>query len=74
MIIKALIITVILVAFMALALGVKLLFDPDAEFSAHSCGINSSKLNKDGAWSMCQLKNLSDSSVEKDSRLETKNI
>ena len=68
MIIKVLIITVILVAFMVLALGVKLLFDPNAEFSSHSCGIDSGKLNEDGACSICQLKDLSDCSVEKDSR------
>ena len=68
MFIKVPIISIILVAFVMLALGVKLLFDPNAEFSSHSCGIDSGKLNEDGACSICQLKDLSDCSVEKDSR------
>ena len=61
-----------LVAFIMLALGVKLWFDPNAEFSSHSCGSNDSKPNKDSTGSMCQLKDLSDCTLEKESQLETK--
>lgn len=39
-----------------LALGLKLLFDPDAEFTAHSCALENGSLNKDGTCSGCQLK------------------
>lgn len=60
MFIKVLIITVILVAFIILALGVKIWFNPNAEFTAHSCAFDEGDLNKDGACSMCQLKDLTD--------------
>ena len=55
---KVIIISLILVAFIALALGIKMLFDPKAEFTVHSCALDSGDLDKDGACSMCQLKDL----------------
>jgi hypothetical protein len=68
MIIKVLIISVILLAFVILALGVKIWFDPDAEFSLHSCALDSDKLNEDGACSKCQLVDLADCPEKKDNR------
>ena len=58
MFIKILIITIVLVAFIMLALGVKLWFDPNAEFSSHSCALDSGNIDEDGACSNCQLKDL----------------
>jgi len=58
MFINVLIISVILVAVVMLGLGVKLLFDKNAKFSAHSCALNDGSLNQDGACSKCELKDL----------------
>lgn len=52
------IVTLILVAFTMLALGVKLFFDKDAEFTGHSCALEDSELNKVGSCSGCQVKEL----------------
>jgi len=52
MIVKTLIVTVILVAIVMLALGVKMLFDKNAKFEVHSCGLD--KDNGDGACYKCQ--------------------
>jgi len=60
MLIKVFVITLILVAFVVLALGIKLWFDPKAEFSAHSCALDNGDLDEDGACSICQLKDLAD--------------
>lgn len=67
MFIKVLIITIVLVAFVMLALGVKLWFDPNAEFSSHSCALDSGNIDEDGACSKCQLKDLADCPEENDS-------
>ncbi len=58
MFLKVLIISIILVAVILLALAVKMLFDPNAEFTVHSCALENSDLNKDGACYKCQLKDL----------------
>ena len=60
MFIKVLIISVILVAIVILALGVKLLFDKNAKFSAHSCALEDGNLNEDGTCAGCDLKDLAD--------------
>lgn len=60
MIINTLIISIILVAIVMLALGVKLLFDKDAEFSSHPCGHAEVSQNEDGVCSKCELKDLVD--------------
>jgi hypothetical protein len=60
MFIKLFILSIILVAIIMLALGVKLLFNPNAEFTAHSCALNGGELDKEGACSKCQLKDLAD--------------
>jgi hypothetical protein len=58
MFLKALIITVILVAIVMLALGVKLLFNKDAEFTSHSCVLEDGNLDEEGACYKFQLKDL----------------
>jgi hypothetical protein len=60
MLIKTLIISVIIIAIIMLALGVKLIFDPKAEFSLHSCALEDGITDKDGACAKCQLKDLAD--------------
>ena len=57
---KVIIISLILVAFVVLALGIKLLFDPKAEFTVHSCALDNGDLDKDGACMKCQIKDLAD--------------
>jgi hypothetical protein len=66
MFIKLLIISIILVAIIMLALGVKLIFNPNAEFEVHSCALDDGELDKDGACSKCQLKDLADCPEKKD--------
>ncbi|KOH43688.1 hypothetical protein [Sunxiuqinia dokdonensis] len=70
MFIKLLIASVILVAFVILALGVKLWFDPKAEFSAHSCALeDDDKLDEDQACSKCQLKDLANCPENKNNQV-----
>jgi len=68
MFIKVLILSIILVAFVILALGIKLWFDPNAEFTLHSCAFDGDKIDDDGACSKCQLKDLADCPEKKDNR------
>ena len=56
MFLKTLIISVILVAIVMLALGVKLLFDKKATFTAHSCALDDGELSEDGVRMKCELK------------------
>lgn len=60
MFIKSLIISVILVSIVMLALGVKLLFNKDAEFTAHSCALDDGNSDENEACSKCGLKDLVD--------------
>jgi hypothetical protein len=60
MFIKILIVSIILVTIVMLAFGIKMWFDPDAEFTVHSCALEDGSLDKDGACSKCQLKDLAD--------------
>lgn len=53
---KLLIISVILVAFVVLALGIKLWLDPKAEFTAHSCSAEKGDLDENGYCPNCQVK------------------
>jgi hypothetical protein len=57
---KVIIISLILVAFVVLALGIKMLFDPKAEFTVHSCALDNGDLDEDGACLKCQIKDLAD--------------
>ena len=66
MLLKTIIVSIILVAIIMLALGVKMLFDKNAEFTVHSCGLEDGEsLNDNGACSKCQLKDLADCPEEK---------
>lgn len=58
MFLKVLIISIVLVAFVMIALGVKLFFDPKAEFTAHSCALEDGSLDENGACAKCQIKDL----------------
>lgn len=58
MYLKILILSVILVAFVMLALGVKLFFDKDAEFTGHSCAGDDKDLNNVGGCGGCEIKEL----------------
>ena len=58
MYLNLLIVTLVLVAFIVLALGVRLWLDPEAEFSSHSCALDSGDLDENGACSKCHLKEL----------------
>ena len=60
MFLKVFIIAIILMAIIMLALAVKMLFDPNAEFTVHSCALADGSLNRDGACSRCQLKDPAD--------------
>ncbi len=60
MIIKTLIISIVLVAMVMLAFGVKLLFNKDAEFTAHSCVLDDGTSDKNEVCSKCELKDLVD--------------
>lgn len=58
MFLKLFIVSVILVAFTMLALGVKMLFDRDASFTHHSCALEDEKLNNVGGCLGCQIKEI----------------
>lgn len=59
MIFKTLIISVIVVAFLMLALGVKLLFNKkDAVSTAHSCALEEGDLDENDACTKCELKDI----------------
>lgn len=61
---KVLILTVFLVAFTMLALGVKLLFNKKPSFSEHACAMEDEKLNEAGDCAGCEIKELVDCSEE----------
>ena len=65
MFLKVIIISVILVALIMLTLGIKLLFDPHAEFSSHSCALEDGSLDKTGVCSNCRLSDTSNCPVNK---------
>ena len=60
MFLKLLIISAVIIVLIFLALGFKLWFYPDAEFTVHSCALEDGNLNEDGTCHKCQLKDLSD--------------
>jgi len=55
---KILIVSVILIAFTMMALGVKLLFNKEASFTEHACALEDGELNKDGSCASCEIKEL----------------
>ncbi len=64
MIIETLIASILLVAFVMLALGIKMLFDPNAEFTAHACSSENGSRDENGACASCQVKELTDCSED----------
>ncbi len=64
MFLKILILSVFLVAFSMLALGVKLLFNQEATFAEHTCAAEDEKLNNVGGCSSCEIKELVNCSEE----------
>lgn len=58
MFIRLFIVSLILVAIIFLALGVKLWFDPKSEFTVHSCALEDGSLDENGACAKCQIKDL----------------
>lgn len=69
MIVKLIIISVILIAIVVLALGVKLWFNPDAEFSVHSCALEDGNLDEGEACFKCRLKDLADCPEKKNDEI-----
>ncbi len=65
MFLKILLLSVILVAFTMLALGVKLLFNKEASFTEHACATEDGELNKIGGCAACEIQELANCS-EKD--------
>ncbi len=66
MLFKILILSIILVAFVALALGVKLLFNKKVDLTAHSCPLADEDPKSENACSKCQVKDLIDCPEKKD--------
>jgi hypothetical protein len=58
MFLKVLLISIVLVAIILLSLGIKLWFDPKAEFTVHSCALEDGTLDNNGACSSCHIKDL----------------
>ncbi len=55
MFLKILILSVILVAFTMLALGVKLLFNKKASFTGHACSMENENSNETGGCAGCGI-------------------
>ncbi len=55
MFLKILILSVILVAFTMLALGVKLLFNKESSFTGHACSLDDGKVNESGGCAGCGI-------------------
>lgn len=60
MFIKLFIISVIVVAFVMLSLGLRKLFDKDADFVVPSCGLQEGSFDDNGYCMKCQLKDTAD--------------
>ncbi|GET33713.1 hypothetical protein PbJCM13498_25760 [Prolixibacter bellariivorans] len=58
MFLKIFLISIVLVAIVMLALGVKMLFDPKATFEAHSCSMDPNDSSEGCA--ACQVKEITD--------------
>ena len=73
MFLKILIISVILVGIVLLAMAVRLLFNRNAEFPAHSCALEDGDMDDTGACYICQLKDLTNcpEKVENESKNES---
>jgi len=68
MLIKLIIVSIILVAIVMLALGVKLLFDKNAEFKSHSCALNDDEHPANETCAKCQLKDFAQCTEKQDEK------
>lgn len=55
MILKTILISVILVAIVMLALGIKMLFDKNAKFTVHSCNLENNDPEHKGSCCKCGI-------------------
>ena len=62
---KLLLLSIILVAFVMVALSVKLFFDKDAEFTTHSCGGENKDSNDADGCTSCEIKEVASCSKNK---------
>ncbi len=62
MIVKTLIVSVMLIAIVMLALGIKMLFDKNAKFEVHSCSFNSEEDREQGTCSSQKINEKNDQS------------
>jgi len=62
MFLKILILSIILVAFTILALGVKLLFNKEASFTGHACSLEDGNLNETGGCAGCGIQEVTNCS------------
>ncbi|MGW8317568.1 MAG: hypothetical protein ACWGNV_18375 [Bacteroidales bacterium] len=58
MLLKLIIITAILVGFLVLAMGIRLLLEPGSEFVSHSCSSEPEKPGETGTCSACQIRDI----------------
>lgn len=65
MLLKVFILSIILVTLIMLVLSLKLFFDPEAEFSAHSCAFEDGDPEKDLSCVGCKIKDLTDCAEDK---------
>lgn len=71
--VKLLIVSIILVAIVILALGVKILFNPKAKFKGHTCAFEFQEgLDKNEACTKCQLKDMADCPENEGGKIKTK--
>ncbi len=64
---KTLIASLLLMAIVMLALGIKLLFDPKAEFTIHPCSMKDDCLDSEDTCPSCGTKEITDFIEEKPS-------
>lgn len=72
MVVKMLIFSVVIVALVMLVLGIKLLLDPKAEFTVHSCALEDGIPDEDGTCFKCQLKDLANCPEKDNNKLKNK--
>jgi hypothetical protein len=58
MFLKLVLISIVFVALALLALAIKMLFKPGAEFPGQPCALEDGSLDDEGACSKCQIKDL----------------
>jgi len=64
MFLKTLIVAIILVGFVILALGIKMLFDRNATFTHHSCALDEGNSDSNLGCSNCEIKDDANYSIK----------